>query len=66
MTKKKRKKRRGVKDITRDEIKQMHELSQTGTPDYMLAKMFNTNSTAVNILLARVAPNGRIMNTPYG
>ena len=66
MTDKKRKKRRGVKDITHEEIGRMHELSQAGTPDYMLAKMFNTNSTAVNILLARVAPNGRIMDTPYG
>lgn len=52
---------------TSDEtVRRMHELSKLGVGDKEIAKRMGVAESAVTVSLARVAPDGRIMQSMYG
>lgn len=57
---------RWTQSITNEQIKRMHELSLTGLGDREIARSLGVSRHAVEISLARVAPDGRIMKTMFG
>ena len=57
---------RWTKAITDEQIRRMDSLAKTGMSERRIAEIVGVSKHAVEISLARVAPDGRIMKTMFG